>query len=190
MSGSSLRSFERRYRRTEDPWDFAQSPYEQGRYRAILESLGRTRYAHAFEPGCSIGVLTEKLAGFCDQLTATDFSATAVARARTRCAALPHVRIARGDVREIVAPAGAFDLIVFAEIGYYFEPDVLVNLIQRLETMLASAGELVACHWLGHSADHRLHGDEVHAILHGSLQLQPTRSQRYDLFRIDCWMRP
>jgi Nodulation protein S (NodS) len=56
-------SFEAKYRHSPDPWQFAASPYEQRRYAAILRSLSRARYSRAFEPGCSVGVLTAALAG-------------------------------------------------------------------------------------------------------------------------------
>src|SRR6478609_8966907 len=55
--------FERVYREADDPWRFASSPYEAAKYAATLAAVPRARYRNAFEIGCSIGVLTERLAG-------------------------------------------------------------------------------------------------------------------------------
>ena len=77
--------FERLYARSPDPWDFRTSPYEQGRFDAIIGTLGRERYARAFEPACSIGELTLRLARRCDHVDAIDLSPTAVAETQRRC---------------------------------------------------------------------------------------------------------
>jgi SAM-dependent methyltransferase len=160
----SPEAFEARYREQGDPWDFAHSAFEQGRYDDILDSIPTERCAHAYEPGCSIGALTVRLAARCDRLDAVDVSATAVARARERCRALRNVRVAVGSV--IDPPPSDLDLIVFAEIGYYFAVEELDTIATRLRDALRPDGHLLACHWLGESADHRLHGRLVHDRLH------------------------
>ena len=85
-------------------------------------------------------------------------------------------------------PVGS-DLIVFSELGYYFERDVLAELIDRLLGALLPGGEFLACHWLGSSADHRLHGDDVHHIIGGRPGIEPTIVQRHEDFRIESWAR-
>ncbi len=50
--------FEHLYRLSEDPWEFRSSSYEQAKYNITLAALSREHYAHAFEPGCSVGELT------------------------------------------------------------------------------------------------------------------------------------
>jgi Nodulation protein S (NodS) len=59
--------FEGMYSGDPDPWDFEGSPYEQRKYSLTMASLPRPRYRFAFEPGCSIGVLTSMLAGRCNR---------------------------------------------------------------------------------------------------------------------------
>jgi hypothetical protein len=86
-------------------------------------------------------------------------------------------------------PEGPFDLIVLSEIGYYFRAPDLRRLADRLLTCLADGGEFVAVHWLGHSADHLLHGDEVHCILAEQLALHWVRGERHRDFRLDSWIR-
>jgi cyclopropane fatty-acyl-phospholipid synthase-like methyltransferase len=180
--------FEAKYRQSPDPWDFAASPYELARYDAILAALNHRHYRHAIEPGCSIGVLTERLATLTEALVAFDFSPSAAAQAAARCAHLPNVTVtcAPLDVRTDFA---TFDLVVLSEIGYYFTPADWHHLTARLVNSLAPGATLLAEHWLGHSSDHILSGDQVHDILltHPGLTLQ--HSERHEAFRLDVWER-
>ena len=184
----SAKAFERRYLADSDPWNFATSAYEQSRYRLTLACLSRTRYNRAFEPGCSVGVLTEKLAERCDEVVATDVSPTALSRARQRCERFNHIQFLLSSV-DAQLPEGCFDLIVFSEIGYYFTRPVLDLIAERLARSLTLGGELIAVHWLGHSDDHVLHGEEVHAALRTRLALKPLVSQRHEGFEIDGWIK-
>jgi SAM-dependent methyltransferase len=183
----SADAFEQRYRANPDPWNFASSDYEHYRYRITLEHLSRSRYCRAFEPGCSVGVLTAHLAERCDEVVATDISRTALSQAYARCADLDNVQFVHASV-ESNLPFGRFDLIVFSEIGYYFLPEKLACLSKRLGAVLESGGEFMAVHWLGESEDHVLHGDEVHDVLQQNLRLAHKVSQRYECFRIDTWI--
>ena len=58
----STRYFDRMYSESPDPWQLGGRWYEQRKYAITLALLPYARYRHAFEPGCSIGVLTERLA--------------------------------------------------------------------------------------------------------------------------------
>jgi len=185
---SSAAEFESLYREKPDPWNFAASEYERGRYAATLGSLQREHYASAFEPGCSVGELTALLAARCERLLAIDIAPSAIARARARCAHLPQVELRCADVWEEL-PTQSFDLIVFSEIGYYVEPPQLERFARSVPARLAAHGEFVAVHWLGHSADHRLHGDTVHEILLAELPLRWTGGRAYPGFRIDSWRK-
>jgi len=188
VSHCEAAAFESRYRESDDPWNFASSAYEQNRYAMTLQALARHRYRRAFEPGCSIGALTAQLAPLCEELVATDVSPTALARAQERCAEFNHVRFVEAGL-ESAEPAGPFDLIVLSEIGYYFTPIALTLIAQRLASSLEADGELIAVHWLGHSKDHVLHGDEVHHTLMQCLPLKRRKSERYEGFRLDAWVR-
>jgi protein-L-isoaspartate O-methyltransferase len=181
-------AFEQRYRMDPDPWCFATSSYERERYETTMGALTREHYWNAYEPGCSIGELTARLAPRCARVLATDVSVTAVERARRRCAGLKNVRVECGDLRTVPADA-PFDLIVLSELAYYFEASQLEAIALRLADALCTGGSLLAVHWLGESADHILHGDEAHAILMKTLPLQHVSAQRYPGFRLDMWMR-
>ena len=185
---TSREFFEAMYRRDADPWDFASSEYEQGRYRAILAALDGHRYARAFEPGCSIGVLTEGLAGLCDRVDAMDLSPSAIEQAKRRCHDLKNVHLTSGSLAEAM-PEGEFDLMVLSEIGYYFEELRLQEIAERLVDRLQPGGHLLAAHWLGESADHVLSGDQVHEVLGRVAGLSRVRSEQHEGFRLEVWER-
>lgn len=180
--------FESKYRENADPWAFATSPYEQRRYAAILSAIGGRRYRRVFEPGCSVGVLTEQLALISDQVDAMDISPTAVAQAEQRTRHLPNVRTTCGALPAFI-PRGTFDLIVFSEIGYYFTADGLFSLATQLVDRNCKSGVFLATHWLGESPDHLLSGDHVHEILADIPGLTHERAERHEGFRLDLWIR-
>ena len=185
---TSQEFFDAKYRHQTDPWNFATNPYETARYRTTVSALANRRYLRAFEPGCSIGVLTAHLAAVCDTLFAMDISPTAVQQARARCSRLPNVEITCGALPDDL-PGGCFDLIVLSEVGYYLDAVPLQNLGKTLLHKLLGGGVLLAVHWLGNSEDHRLTGDRVHEIL-GSLEgLAHQHAERHPGFRLDRWTR-
>lgn len=180
--------FEGRYQASSDPWQFASSAYELARYQTTLDTLSRESYRRGYEPGCSVGVLTARLAPRVKHLIACDVSDTAVARAKERCHPISHVEIHQGDVAT-GAPEGTFDLMVFSELGYYFSADQLRAIVDRLADRLEPGGEFLAVHWLGDSPDHLLHGDEVHGVIGQTLPCDWLTGSRHPGFRIDSWRR-
>jgi len=168
--------FRERYGASPDPYGLADRWYEAHKYAVTVALLPRERYASAFEPGCSIGVLTARLAARCDSLLACDAVADAVASAGWRTAGLPGVRV---EQRVVPGewPTGSFDLIVFSEILYYFGDADLEQLLRLGLLALRPGGHLLAVHWRHHAPDHPRDGDEVHEILAGDPRL--ARLARY-----------
>src|SRR5450631_4416001 len=76
--------FERLYGANPDPWGFESRWYEQRKYRLTVDALPKPRYRNGFEPGCSIGVLTARLAERCERLTAADAVPSVIDDARRR----------------------------------------------------------------------------------------------------------
>lgn len=180
--------FERKYLAERDPWKFSTSDYEQFRYDTILRLLEKMRYGHAFEPGCSIGELTARLAPLCDELTASDISATASRRARERCLEFSNVTVVCAALPDFI-PANALDLVVLSEVGYYFDREQLRSIGSLLVRNLNEGAVLIGAHWLGSSPDHKLHGDDVHEVLQALAGLSLEARERYDGFRIDKWVK-
>ena len=185
---SSAEFFEAKYQGTIDPWNFAGSPYELNRYRAILAALSHRRYLRAFEPGCSIGVLTEQLATICDEVLATDFSPTAVLRAQKRCASLENVTLRCASLAEPLLDDG-FELVLLSEIGYYFSPADWCEIARRLISPMSAGATLPATHWLGASSDHMMGGNQVHEILALSSLLCLEHAEQHEDVRLDRWVR-
>jgi protein-L-isoaspartate O-methyltransferase len=190
QSPVSQAAFEAKYRKSGDPWNFAGSRYERERYEVTLRSLLRTHYRRAFEPACSIGELTAALAERCDEVQAIDIAPSAVVAARRRCAGFPGVTVACADLAT-QCPEGPFDLIVFSELGYYFNKQQLLHVARSLAAALEVDGELIAVHWLGTSEDHLLHGNQVHVILDQALTQSCVwlKGARHPGFRLDTWRR-
>ncbi|MEO6125788.1 MAG: SAM-dependent methyltransferase [Ilumatobacteraceae bacterium] len=180
-----LDAFEQMYRVDADPWDFGGSPYEQRKYDITVASLPRRRYSRCFEPGCSIGALTERLAPICDEVVALDVSPSAIATATVRLASVGGVSLSVGTIPE-QWPSGDFDLIVMSEIGYYWDEPALADVVDTAWTSLVAGGDLVAVHWLGHSPDHVLDGITVHEILAQRLG-ESAVHHRDARFVLDVW---
>jgi SAM-dependent methyltransferase len=181
---SSPAFFEAKYQKKADPWDFSSNAYELRRYDAIMSAISHRRYARAFEPGCSIGVLTERLAAYCDAVHAIDFSPTASAQAQARCAYLPHVEVRCATMPEGI-PVKDFDLLVLSEIGYYFTAEVWQRISSNLIDSIPQGATVLAAHWLGHSQDHCISGGEVHEILLSHSRLQVEHMERNGDMRLD-----
>jgi SAM-dependent methyltransferase len=177
--------FEALYRDDPDPWKFATSEYELGKYGATLAAIGAGRVARAWEVGCSIGVFTRSLADICDSLLAVDVSETALAQARERCADVPHVELQRLRIPD-QWPAGKFDLIVFSEVLYYLVPDQLREVARRSVLSLSPGGRIVTVHWTGETDD-PLSGDEAAKLFIEACrdQLALVHHDRQPQYRLD-----
>ena len=180
------RYFEDVYRANDDPWGFATSPYEREKYAATLAALPRQTYQNGFEIGCSIGVLTRRLATRCERLLSVDVVESVLEQARERNRDLPQARFVRMVVPDEF-PDEAFDLVVVSEVGYYWSRDALQAAKARISAALSPGGHLLLVHWTPFVHDYPLTGDEVHeAFLDTSdglplRHLGGTRAERYRL---------
>jgi trans-aconitate methyltransferase len=180
--------FKRLYQNSEDPWNFRHSTYERARYHAIIDGINDKSYASIFEAGCSVGELTALLAEHCRSLTAIDCSDTAVETAKSRCQKYPHVDIRQGALPDDI-PKHRCDLIVFSEIGYYFSCEDLTAQITQLWSLLTPGGRLIACHWLGHSEDHLLHGAKVHETIGHALRVNSDFNRLDNGYALQRWSK-
>jgi predicted TPR repeat methyltransferase len=181
--------FEAIYAAHPDPWSFAASDYEAAKYTATLAALPQQHYQHAFEIGCSIGVLTQRLAERCDHLLAVDVAQQALQNARERCSALPQVQFECMQV-PYELPQQSFDLIVLSEVGYYLSLADLTLLKSALCARLKRGADLILVHWTPYVEDYPLTGDQVHELfLQPVADLNHLGGSRADTYRIDCWRR-
>lgn len=153
--------FDNLYTEKSDPWNFESSAYEQKKYTKTLEFLGDKKFENALELGCSIGVFTKKLAPRCTQLLAVDITEIALQKARERCQDLNQVTFKELDFSKDF-PAGKFDLIVMAEVGYYLDNEKLHHLFAQYDKHLQNKGFLIMVHWTSYVPSYPQTGKEVH----------------------------
>lgn len=182
--------FDALYGRHSDPWGFATSEYEAGKYIAALAALPRDRYASALEIGCSIGVLTHTLALRCYEVLAIDVADVALQQAQKRNIAHRHVRFERQQFPAAV-PHGTFDLIVLSEILYYLDRPDLADAALAIRALARAGAHILLVHWLGPTPDYPLSGDQaaedfIAALLPDATLLSQLREPDYriDLLRL------
>jgi len=179
--------FERLYAADADPWSFATSPYELDKYEDTVAALG-PRYGRALEIGCSVGVLTQRLALHCDALLAVDVNERALTAARARCAALPQVTFARASIPGGFPP-GRFDLVVVSEVAYYWSDADLERARERIASSLESGGDLLLVHFLPKVDDYVRDGDAVHQFFLAGERFERVHGHRAERYRLDLLRR-
>jgi cyclopropane fatty-acyl-phospholipid synthase-like methyltransferase len=187
MTSTSRTYFEDMYKRDPDPWGFASRGYERRKYDLTIASLPLAHYGSVYEPGCSIGVLTEKLADRCDHLLGSDIVPAALRQAATRTKQLSHVHVEYRPIPE-AWPEGQYDLIVLSEIAYYFSPSELEQIISLVLNSTVSGAHVIAVHWRGQT-DYPLSGDQAHAIIDTTFGLRRMVHHVEPEFVLTVWER-
>lgn len=155
------------YSESQDPWQLAARWYEQRKYAITLALLPYARYRHAFEPGCSIGVLTEQLIGRCDHVTSTDVAVAALDATDRRLVqrgCRERVTLMRAALDE-PWPTGPFDLVVLSELCYYLQPETLRDVLDREVPRLAPAATVITAHWRHPVAEYPMTGDHAADVI-------------------------
>ena len=178
--------FERMYASSDDPWHLAGSSYEQRKYAVTVASLPRERYRRAFEPGCSIGLLTALLAPRCDELIATDTVAEPLVTARSRVPA-SHVTFAQSSLPDW--PDGELDLVVLSEVLYFLSADVRAQVLAHVVRSLGVDGHVVLVDWRHPFDEAACTGDEAHAEFGTSPGLARVAEHVEDDFRLEVFGR-
>lgn len=174
--------FRRLYQAKDDPWEFATSAYEQGKYRHTLQTLGERRFCSGLEVGCSVGVLTQLLAARCERLLGIDIAAEPLVSARRRCA--------QGAVRFLQMqvpdewPAERFDLIVLSEVLYFLSLNDIARCARHVVRSLLPGGVVLLVNWLGRSDD-PVSGDEAADRFIAASALPVARQDRAEQYRLD-----
>lgn len=178
--------FESMYAGDDDPWGFDTRNFERRKYDLTIAALARRRYRAAYEPGCANGALTERLAKRCDRVVACDIVEGAVERARVRLATTDGV-----DVRSARFPHDwpdePFDLVVWSEVAYYLDDELLDVAIEAARRHLDGDGELVVVNYTG-ATNYPLTADEVDDRIDRSGAFRRRCSLRDEWFRLDTWV--
>ena len=187
---ASAGHFEAKYRDDEDPWGYRTRWYERRKYAITLASLPRERYRTAWEPACSIGVLTRQLAGRAGRVHASDVSPTAIEAARRE----PVPAGVTFAVERLPGPApvppGGADLVVLSEILYYLPEADRAAVLAAAHEALEPGGDLVVVHWRPQPEDADASGDEVNARLRTLPDWRPVLRHEDEGFVLDVLRRP
>lgn len=175
------------YAGSADPWHLRGTWYEQRKLDLLMGCLLRQRYHSAFEPGCSIGEMTARLAGRCDSVLAADFHPDAVRSARLRVQAMANVRIEQLLLPEQWPTNTDFDLIVISEIGYFFTATAWEQLCRKVAASAAPDATVLACHWRHNFAERTLPTVQLHAVLDKSVSWPRRSYLRDEDFLIEVW---
>ncbi|MCT1873801.1 bifunctional PIG-L family deacetylase/class I SAM-dependent methyltransferase [Brevibacterium luteolum] len=160
--------FDDLYRHADDPWSVGQRWYERRRAGLIMAMLPKPRFGRVFEPGCSIGMLSEQLAGRCEELICADVVPAAVHAARQRLRASgagASVEVRCAGIEDW--PAGSFDLIVFSELAYYLSDASFHGFLASAAASLRPGGVVLAAHWRHPVPGGYRSAESAHAALAG-----------------------
>ena len=179
--------FDGMYASSPDPWGFTSRWYEARKYAITMAMLPRARYRDVFEPGCSIGVLSDLLALRCERLLCCDIAPAAVRSAAQRTAGHHNVVVQQRALPRDW-PAGQFDLIVLSEILYYFAGPDLDQILNLTVAALRPGATLLAVHWRHPVAEHPRSGDNVHAELAARPELAKLAEHTEPDFRAEAYL--
>ncbi|MCR8826687.1 nodulation S family protein [Pseudosulfitobacter koreensis] len=171
------------YADTDDPWNFRTSRYEQDKFAATREALGRADYAHALELGCGNGALARHLAPLCAAYTGVDAVARAVRAAQE---AVPAARFVQGWVPDDLpgeVTGETFDLIVLSEILYFLDRSALARLAGQIDARWPRA-EVLCVTWLGDTG-HSLTGAQALEAFNAAFDVPLSPVMRTADYRID-----
>lgn len=151
--------FERMYAGSDDPWGFASRWYERRKYDLTLAALPNERYRRAFEPGCSIGVLSERLAARCDELLCCELIPRIADVARSRLGAFRGASVINAAIPDFW-PSDTFDLVLLSEVAYYLDELTLAAVLGCAAGSIEPGGHLVSVHYT-RETDYPLAGRDV-----------------------------
>jgi 2-polyprenyl-3-methyl-5-hydroxy-6-metoxy-1,4-benzoquinol methylase len=140
--------FERLYSANPDPWGFTTSAYEQAKYARSLAAIADRSYASALEVGCSIGVLSQRVAPLCERFLGVDITDMPLDAARQRCGDLPQARFLRMAI-PAEWPEGPLDLVLLSEVLYFLDDSDISQIAARLRETVEPSGRVLLVNWTG-----------------------------------------
>src|ERR1019366_8600966 len=186
MTSHGPSHFQRIYNASKDPWNYQNSDYEKAKSDAPVAALDGRRFRSGLEVGCSIGELTHRLAGYCDQLLGVDFIDEALALARVRCGNQAWVSFRNVQV-PLEWPEGQFDLIVLSEVLYFLSPADSLALTALCKRCLTTEGVILLVNWLDKTPNDPCSGDAAAArfLDNGRDSFKVGFNRRTERYRLD-----
>ncbi|HEX3983664.1 MAG TPA: class I SAM-dependent methyltransferase [Acidisoma sp.] len=166
-----------------DPWRFRSSGYERAKYDVAIAAVADRHYSAGLEIGCSIGVLSARLAALCEIFLGLDISEHPLVAARAACADFPNAHFLRMKV-PVEWPDGRFDLIILSEVLYFLSAADIAATSSRIGRCLLPGGRVLLVNWLG-EPENPQPGDVAANYFIGCAGLQTEQQARHDLYRLD-----
>jgi protein-L-isoaspartate O-methyltransferase len=143
-TGNRRFAFDRIYLEHGDVWSYRTSPDERVKYDLILSTVLRCRRGHhaALDVGCSVGVLSGRLAQHFEKVVAFDISLEALRLAEQDLATLHNVETKIADVRSFDLGV-TFDVIICAGMLRYVAEHESDAVCRRIAKHLSKDGVLV-----------------------------------------------
>ncbi len=132
------------FRAGEDRWQY-DNVYEKMKYEQTLGLLPPGPIGTTLELACAEGHFTARLASRVGGLIATDISATALERARTRCVNMANVEFRVLDLLSDGFPQ-SLDLLICSEVLYYVSLEQLAPIPEKFAAALNQGGHLLMAH--------------------------------------------
>ena len=180
--------FEAMYAADPDPWRFRTSEYEAAKYTATVAAIAGRHYRSALEVGCSIGVLSQRVAPLCDAFLGLDIAEAPLVEARARCQHLPHLRFERMAVPD-AWPEGHFDLILLSEVLYFLSADDIAATAAHVRRSLLPGGTVLLVNWIGNPEPPQP-GDQAAEAFLAAATTPVARQARADRYRLDLLRVP
>lgn len=101
---------------------------------------------------------------------------------------IKNINFTIGDLKSYF-PDGQYDLIIFSEVGYYFNKETLLKILSKIDRSLVIKGHFVMVHWTPYVASYSLTGREVHMIFdeNFSTNYRLRSMYRSELYEIVVW---
>ncbi len=106
---------------------------------AVAEEISTTD--DVLECACGTGLLTKVIAPRCNSLTATDFSAKMLARAKRKCADFANVRFEQADILGLSYTDASFDTVVAGNVIHLV--DEPYKALHELDRVCKPGGKLI-----------------------------------------------
>lgn len=184
----SIAHFEDKYAENPDPWQYRSSWYEKRKYAITVAALPRKTYHYGYEPGCSIGELTNLLATRCKNLLSVDCASDAITQAKKTNLHHNHVNFKKA-ILPLELPKSKFDLIVFSELLYYFSQNDLSTLIEWAINHLVRNGHMACVHWSAKEKCFGYDGFNVHGHLSEHDELSNIVHHEDENFLLDIFLK-
>lgn len=108
------------------------------------------------ECACGTGLLTGVIAPRCRSLTATDFSAKMLARAKKKYGHYGHVHFAQADILRLPYPAESFDVVVAANVIHLL--DEPLRALAQLDRVCKPGGRIIIPTYMNQTDKGRTNG--------------------------------